>query len=280
MSLALEKTRSLQQLFTSRFPRDITTNVQTNVQPAGRTQAQVQPAGQAETGAQVPTQTVKTQQSATHVQAANQQAGDAMKAETVRSQVQMVKASPVAAEQKMSVTTSVQSNISREPQMSRQSSEDQPYTSQSVSQPVSQTVRTIPWTTQSPLRSSSQTEAASQFAQGNIAPNIAQSYFSSGQQQSPWSNRGLHAAIQLKSATSASTSVSTVAATAAPPSASVVGSGEREATVQKESIISTRRAVWAGSVSERAAFLEKRTEDAVAPGPKGVCGTSLLSFIS
>ncbi|XP_047455938.1 mucin-5AC isoform X2 [Mugil cephalus] len=262
MSLAMEKTRSLQQLFTSRFPRDFTSNAQTNTQTPGRTQAQVQSTSQTETAAQVLTQTVKMQQSATPVQAANQRPGETKKAETVPSQVQTVKPSPVAGQQKMSVTTPVQSNTSKEQQTSRQSSEDQSITSQSVSQ----SVRTVPWTTQSRFRSSSQPETTSQFAQGNTTQSPPKSHLPSGQQQPPWSNRDLQPTNQLKSTTSAS--VSAVTSTATPPPASAFGSLERETPVRKESN-SIRRAVWAGSLSERAVFLE-RAQGTMAPGPKGV----------
>lgn len=246
MSLAMEKTRSLQQLFTSRFPRDFT-GVQT---AAARPQAQTE----TPTGAQ--TQTVKTQQSTTQPEAANQPSTDAVKAE---SKAQTVKPSLVAAQQK----TSLQSNTSREPQTLRQTSEPQ-----SASQPASHpAVQTNPWTTQSPLHSATLTETS----QGSVTQSLAQSYLSSGQQQPAWSNRSLHPVNQLKS-----TTVSTTPS-APPPPVSASGRGEREAAVQEKegSSQSGRRAGWAGSVSEKAAFLEKRAEWTTAPGTKGVCGTSL-----
>lgn len=268
MSLAMEKTRSLQQLFTNRFPRDFT-----GVQTAARAQAQAQTTNQTETptGAQIQTQTVKVQQSATPLEAANRPSTDAVKAEPVqsRSQTQTVKPSLMAVQQKTSTTSST------EPQTSKQTNEPQshPNTTQSASQSAS--VHTNAQTTQSPLDSSTQTETSSQFAQGSVT--LAQSYLSSGQQQPPWSNRGLHTASQLKSTTSALTSVSTTSPAAAPPPASALGRGEREAAVQERegASLSGRRAVWAGSVSEKAAFLEKRAEWTTPPGTKGVCGTSL-----
>ncbi len=266
MSLAMEKTRSL---FTSRFPRDFT-----GVQTAARPQAQAQTTNQTETArAQIQTQTVKIQQSATLLEAANQRSADAVKAETVqsRSQAQTVKPSLMAVQQKMPTTSS------RQPQTSKQTNEPQshPNTTQSASHSAS--LQTNARTIQSPLHSASPTETSSQFVQGGITQSLAQSYLSSGQQQPPWSNRGLHTANQLKSTTSALTSVSTTSSAAAPPPVSALGRGEREATVQERegASLSGRRAVWAGSVSEKAAFLEKRAEWTSPPGTKGVCGTSL-----
>ncbi|KAM9346807.1 uncharacterized protein cracdla [Symphorus nematophorus] len=109
-------------------------------------------------------------------------------------------------------------------------------------------------TTQSPLHASAQTEASAQFAQGSVTQSLAQSYLSSGQQQPLWSNRS------VKSTASVPTSVSTS------------GREEKEAAVQEKEAapLSGRRAVWAGSVSEKAAFLEKRAEWTSPSGTKGV----------
>lgn len=260
MSLAMEKTRSLQQLFTSRFPRDFT-----GVQTAARPQAQVQTTNQTETvtGAQ-------TQTSTTSLEAANQPSTDAGKAEAVqsRSQAQVVKP-------KTSTTSPVRSNTSREAHTSKQTNEPQshPNTTQSAAQSAS--VQTHPRTTQSPLHSSVQTETSSQFAQGTVTHSLAQFYLSSGQQQPPWSNRGLQPAN--KSTTSAPSTVSTTSSATASPPVSALGRGEREATVQEKegASLSGRRAVWTGSVIEKAAFLEKQAEGTTPPGTKGVCGISL-----
>ncbi|XP_031150045.1 platelet binding protein GspB [Sander lucioperca] len=254
MSLAMEKTRSLQHLFTSRLPRDFT-----GVQTAARPQVQMETL----TGAQVQTQTVKIQQSTTSPEAASQQSTDALKAETVqsRSQAQTVKPSLIALQQK---TPPVQSNTSREPQTLKQMSEPQS-ASHSASHPA---VQTNPWTTQSPLHSSTQSETSSPFAQGSVTQSLAQSYLSSGQQQLAWNNRGLHPSNQLKS----TTSVSTTSSATAPPPVSAFGRGEREATVQEKEGASQsgRQAGWAGSVSEKAAFLKKRAEWTTPSGTKGV----------
>ncbi|KAF1382734.1 hypothetical protein PFLUV_G00146840 [Perca fluviatilis] len=254
MSLAMEKTKSLQHLFTSRLPRDFT-----GVQTAARPQVQME----TPTGAQVQTQTVKIQQSTTSTEAASQPSTDALKAETVqsRSQAQTVKPSLIAVQQK---TPPVQSNTSREPQTLKQTSEPQS-ASHSASHPA---VQTNPWTTQSPLHSSTQTETSSQFAQGSVTQSLAQSYLSSGQQQLPWSNRGLHPSNQLKS----TTSVSTTSSATAPLPVAAFGRGEREATVEEKegASQSVRQAGWAGSVSEKAAFLEKQAEWTTPFGTKGV----------
>ncbi|XP_070693704.1 CRACD-like protein isoform X2 [Pempheris klunzingeri] len=256
MTLAMEKTRSLQQLFTSRFPRDFT-----GVQTAARPKAQAQTTNIPETltGAQMHTHTV-TQQGTTPVEAANQASSNAVKAETIqgRSQAQPVKPSLVAVQQKISTTSPVQSNISREPQTSKQINEPQshPNTTQSVSQSASHpAVQTNPLTAQSPLQSSTQTRTSSQCSQGSVT----QSNLSSGQQQPPWTNRSLHPASQLKSTTSVSTT--------SPPT----GRGEKEATVQeKEGASLSGRRTARVTVSEKAAFLEKRAEWTTLPGTKEV----------
>lgn len=269
MSLAMEKTRSLQQLFTSRFPRDFTA-VQNTVR-----QTQVQTMNQTETHnrAQMQTQTLKIQPSTTPVQTANQPSTDAVKAETVQStsQTQSVKPSQMALQQKTSTTSTGLS--SREPQMSKQVSE-----SQSAPQPVSHLpVQTNPLTTQSPSRSFIQTETSSHFVQGCATQSLAQSSQSSGQhdtlQQPPWSNRSFHRTNQLKPTTSISTTQSATASSPVP----TMEKGERQANMQEKegSSLPGRRPVWGGSVSERAAFMEKQAESANPQGTKGVCGTSL-----
>ncbi|KAK2839984.1 hypothetical protein Q5P01_013724 [Channa striata] len=226
MSLALEKTRSLQQLFTSRFPRDFTP-MQTTVRP----QAQVSTTNQTETQttAEMQPQAVNTQPATTLVQNANNTSPVTAKAETLSA-----KPSQTAVQQKAPTTSAVPS--SREPQMSKQIDEPQS-APQSASPPSSQTNL---WTTQSPLRSSTQAESSSSAPQA-----FAQTTFSLGQhdaaQQPPWSGRSLHRPTMVSNASSA---------TAPSPV-------EKQ---EKGSSLSGRRPVWAGSVSERAAFLEKQAE--------------------
>nr|XP_046259133.1 pneumococcal serine-rich repeat protein isoform X2 [Scatophagus argus] len=293
MSLAMEKTRSIQQLFTSRFPRDFT-----GVQAVARPQAQVPTQNQTEipAGAQMQTQTVKIQQSTTTLEAANHLSTDAVKTETVqsRSQAQTVKASLISVQQKTSMTSPAQSNTSREPQTSKQTNEPQSHPNITASQ--SESGQSQIQTTQSPVHSSAQTETPSQFAQESVTQSLAQSYLSSGQKPRPWSSRGPHPASQLKSTTSAtasvsttssasvsttssasvstisSASVSTISSATAPPPVLAMGREEGETTIEEKESTSLpgRRAFWAGSVSEKAAFLEKRAEWTTPPGTKGV----------
>lgn len=227
-------------------------------------------------------QTLKMEQSTTPVQTANQPSNDTVKAATAqsRSQAQTVKPSLMSVQQKTSTAPTGLSNTSREAQTSKQINQSQSHlsTTQSPSWcPSDPPSRTSPWSTQSPVCSSTQKETSSQFAQGSANKCLAQSYLSSGQhatpQQPPWSNQGLHPINQLKPATL----VSTTSSAPAPPPVSASGRGEREANVQEKDSpsLSGRRAVWAGSVSGKAAFLEKRGECTTPPGPKGVCGTSL-----
>ncbi|TKS66805.1 hypothetical protein D9C73_001872 [Collichthys lucidus] len=257
MSLAMEKTRSLQQLLARRLPRDFT-----GVQTVTRPQAQVQTTNQAET---------VTVKSTTPVETANQASIDVVKAETVqsRSPAQTVKPSLIAMQQKMSTASPVQSNTSREPQTSKQTNELQSHSNTPQSTSQSASMQTNRWTTQPPLHSPVQTEASPQFAQGSVPQSLAQSYLSSGQQQPPWSNRGVPPAAQLKPATS----VSTTSSARAPPPVYALAKGEREPSVVQEKdggSLSGRGAVWAGSVSGKAAFLEKRAEWTTPPGNKGV----------
>ncbi|CAK6959210.1 CRACD-like protein [Scomber scombrus] len=276
MSLAMEKTRSIQQLFTSRFPRDFTGG-----QAVPRPQVQVQPTNQRETstGSQIQTQTVKLQQSTAPLLAARQPLTDTVKAEPVQSRGQslIVKSSIMPTMQEKSSTMSpVQSNTSKEQQMSKQVNEHQLHsiTAQPVSHSASHSaVQTNLWTTQSPLRSSPQTVITTQFAQTSATQTLAQSYLSSGQQQPPWSNRVLQPSNQPKSTTSAPTLVSTASTAAAPSLLSALGRGEKTVIVlEKESPpLQEKQTVWDGSIKgDKAAFLEKRAQWTTLPGTKGV----------
>lgn len=278
MSLAMEKTRSIQQLFTSRFPRDFTGG-----QPVPRPQVQVQPTNQTETSteSQIQTQTVKLQQSTAPLLAAHQPLTDTVKAEPVqiRGQPLIFKSSIMPTMQEKSSTTfPVQSNTSKEQQMSKQINEHQLHsiTAQPVSHSVTHSaVQTNLWTTQSPLRSSPQTVTTSQFAQMSATQT---SYLPSDQQQPPWSNRGLQPSNQPKSTTSAPTSVSTTSTAAAPSLLSALGRGEKPVIVlEKESPpLQEKQTVWDGLTrGDKAAFLEKRAQWTTLPETKGVCGTSL-----
>lgn len=215
MSLAMEKTRSLQQLFTSKFPRDFTavqTTLRAQAQSASPTEAQ--------------TQAVNKQPSTTPGQTAT---------DTVKAETPSVKPA----------------------QMSKQAPE-----AQSVFHPA---VQTSPWTPKS-----TPTETSCQSEQGGAT----QSSLPSGQhdtpQPPPWSHRGLLRTNQLKPSTSSAT-----------PPLPRFEKGEREVNVQEKegSSLPGRRPVWGGTVSERAALLEKQAESASPPGTKGVCGTFLDLYV-
>lgn len=251
MSLAVLKTRSLQQIFSSGFSRDFMGR-----QAATRPQPQAQMTSRTETTAGVQTQT-----SASLPAAADRPSTDASKAVLIRviSQAQTVEPK----------TCPLQSNTFREPPMSYQSNElqSQPNMCQSASQAVS--THTAPWTIQPPLHSSAQAEASSQSAQGSVTQSLAQFYLSSGQQQqAPWSNRGLQAANK---------SADSVPSVAALPPLSAIGRGEQEATVpQREDMWQSGRwADWPGSLSGRTIILEKQEVWTMPPGTTGVCSISL-----
>lgn len=242
MSLAMEKTRSFQQLFTGRFSRDLA-----GVQGAARPQAQGQATSQTETQTKSP-------------EAASQPSSDAGKAEAApsRSQAQTVK---------LKTTFPAQSHTSRDLCTSRPTSEPQ-----SASQ--SATAPTQPQTAQTPLPSSAQTERSSQLAQGSVSQSLAQFYLSSGQQQPSWNHRPQPT---NKPATSAPPTVSATSSITAPPPIPVSAQGEREVTVQKrEGVLSSgRRPIWTGIVSEKAAFLERQTGPTSPTGSKGVCNCTI-----
>ncbi|XP_017265870.1 CRACD-like protein [Kryptolebias marmoratus] len=233
MRMAMAKTRSLQQLFTSRFPRDFT-GLQTAAQPKNQT----------ETTAGTQTQTVKVQKRAI------QPSVDTVKEDVVQtiSQEQVVKPSTVAMQQKKILVGS---------QMSKQPNESQSQTNTAQTPP--QPAQSVPWITHSPLRSYSQKASTAQPSQGSPSHSFAQSYLSSVQQQQPlsWSNRGFQPATSLRS--SAQTSEPAVTAVPAPDS-----------FLNKESLsLLSRRTIWSGSVVDRAAFLEKRAEWTAPPSLKG-----------
>ncbi|XP_076016637.1 uncharacterized protein cracdla [Genypterus blacodes] len=250
MSLAMAKTRSLQQLLTGRFPRDSTTAARPQTQ-GQQTVSRSQKVTQSEMLIGTQTQDVKTQQSATQLQAATETVTPPVTpTETARPSLM-----PTTLQQRASVAPSTQSHASREP---KQSSD--PSLKSTTKQPV----------TQSPLQCPAQPETTPQFAQGSGASSLAQYYLSSAQNaksQSPsWSNRG----VQVKPATSSTIPVPNTASTSTPPPVSALGRGERAAAIQiKEGVsLYERRAVFDGSVGEKAASLEKQAEVAAPPGTK------------
>ena len=264
----MEKTRTLQQLFTSRFPRDLT-----GTQTVARPQAQVQPTTQPETqiGAQTQTQIAKMQQGSTPSTAANQPSSDTVKTATVQStsQAQAVKPSLVSVQQN---TTTVATGLSdtKEAQTPKQTNESQSHPS---------ITQTKPWTPQFPLRPSTQADTSSQFAlQGSATQCLAQSSSSQHPTSQPpaWTNRGVHPTNQLKPTASVSTNTSI---TAPPPPVSAFGKGERVNVQEKEGPSPIgRRAAWGGSVSERAAFLQKQAEWVTPAGAKEVCNFATVTI--
>ncbi|XP_062257939.1 acrosomal protein KIAA1210 isoform X2 [Platichthys flesus] len=266
MSLAMEKTRTLQHLFTSRFPRDFT-----GAHTVARPQAQVQPTTQTET------QIAEVQQGSTPSQAANQPSSYTVKTATVQStsQAQAVKPSLVSVQQNTTTVATGLSETPKEAQTSKQTNESQshPSTTQSASQFLSHPpVQTKLWTPQFPLRSSTQADTLSQFAlKGSATHSLAQSSSSQPATSQPpaWTNRGVQPTNQLKPTASVST---TTSITAPLPPVSALGKGERDANMQeKEGPSPTgRRAVLGGSVSKRAAFLEKKAEWVTPAGAKEV----------
>ncbi|KAM9342279.1 uncharacterized protein cracdla [Pholidichthys leucotaenia] len=256
MALAMEKTRSLQQLFTSKFPRDLTGSVQTNAQSTRRPQAQVQQT-ETTTGTQTQTLAVRMQQCAAQWQCANQP--ETVQSTSTSQAPTLVNVTPKA--------SPAHSNASKETQPSKKTEDHtKPNVTQSVSHPASHLVtETITRTTKSPSPSSLQAQSISQVAQGSSTQSLAQSYLSSNRQDPSRTNRG------LKPTTSAQIPVSAASSDTVPPSGSAQGKGEGDATAQKDNLpFSTRRAIRTGSVSEKAAFLEKRAEWTTPPVPKGV----------
>lgn len=240
MSLALEKTRSLQQLFVGRFPRDLT-----GVQ--ARPRAHVHVMNQTEAPAVGQLQTGFTSHDAT-----NHPSMEASKAETQqsRSPAQTVK-----------------------PKMSPPSAADQ-QTSKNTAQPAS--VWAYPHTAPSPL-SSVQAETSPQSAQMSVAQSLGKFYLSSCQQQqhpSPtWSNRGQ---VASKCTTSAPSTVSASSPVTDSPRVSASVRGEREELTEEKvsASVSRRQAIRLESVSMKAAFLEKQAHWTT------LSGTTVCTFYS
>lgn len=249
VSLAMEKTRSIQQLFAGKFPRDLTGG-------QARPHSHLHTMNQAEAlaGEQL-------QNSLTLKEAANQPSMEEGKAETQQTR------SP-AKTVKPKTSSALQSCTSAEQQTDKCHS--QLKSAQTTSQPTSAWAH--PHITQSPM-SSVQTETSLQSAQARVAQTLAQFYLSSAQQQQPspmWSDRGQAA---NKCTTSAPSTVSVSAPVTDSPlvSASVRG-GREECMQEKENAsVSGRRAIWSGSVSMKAAFLEKQAHWTTLSGTKGVC---------
>ncbi|XP_054643930.1 CRACD-like protein isoform X2 [Dunckerocampus dactyliophorus] len=219
VSLAMEKTRSLQQLFARRFPKDLTGG-----QSAMCPQTPAQPPNPDDVlnGKQLKSHTVSLRECVRPVQV------DGGKGETERS--------------KKTIKTWT------EPEAPR---------AQSVPHVVSHpSVLANQCAIQSPLHASPRSETPTSC--GPVTPFLAQSYTTS---VSPsWSNRGLQQVPTLPKYT---TSAQTCSVTSPPVDE------EKRTLLEKESpSLLGKRTGWAGSVSEKAAFLERRAE--WTTGAKGV----------
>lgn len=245
MSLAMEKTRSLQQLFAGRFPRDLTGGqARPHAHAATRTEA---PSGE------------QQQNSLTSNDAAKKPPTEAGKAEMLQnSQAQMVKPK---------TSSPVQSHPSTEQQANKYHSQLKTAQPASAWPPL--------YTKQCPL-SSTQTEASPQSAGPGVSQSLAHFYLSSGQQQpSPtWSDRGQ---LVHKCTAPAPSAVSASSPVTVSPLFPASVRGEREECLQENdnASVSGRRAMWSGSVSVKAAFLEKHAQWTTLSGTKGVCNLSL-----
>ncbi|XP_054887855.1 capping protein-inhibiting regulator of actin dynamics isoform X2 [Poeciliopsis prolifica] len=244
MVLAMEKTRSLQHLLTSRFQRDFT-STQTGVRP----KSQEEPIA----GPQVQNQTGKIQQSTPQL------SSDKMKEESVQSSGQEQAAKPSTPASQKKLTTQFESCSSRASPISRQMS--QPNRAQSDNQ-------AIPRTTHSPSPSSPLIGNTSPFTftRRNVPQLLAQSYQSSPQQQTCWTSQGLQPATQLKHAPSTLEPEPAVTSAASPTLDFALERREKESSVPKESSsLVSKRVLWTGSAADRVAFMEKRAEWTMPP---------------
>ncbi|XP_023193012.1 uncharacterized protein KIAA1211-like homolog [Xiphophorus maculatus] len=250
MSLAMEKTRSLQHLLTSRFQRDFT-GTQTGARPKSQEETI--------TGPQVQNQTVKIQQSTPQL------SSDKMKEESVQSsgEEQAVKPSAPASQKKMTLITQFESCSSRDSPISRQMSQGQTQPNRAQSDP-----QAIPRTTHSPSPSSPLIGNTSPFTftRRNAPQSLAQPNQSSPQQQTCWTSQGLQPATQFKHVPSALDSEPAVTSAAAPTLDFALERREKESSVPKESpSLVSKRVLWTGSAADRVAFMEKRAEWTTPP---------------
>ncbi|XP_056145985.1 uncharacterized protein cracdla [Lampris incognitus] len=289
MSLAMEKTRSLQQLFTSRLPRDFT-----SIQTVTRPQAQTQPKNQGQivtepktqkvtrteiqTETQVEMQAAKQREVSAQMQAEIQQSTETIKPSFLKtaSPAQMARPSlmPNPVQQRTSTPSTSYPYSSKAPQMQNTShilkQANNPLFQPNTTQPLTQSSlysasHSATETTESPLCLSPQMEAGPKTAQMSVSQPLDQTYLSSGQhttnQQTPWSNRGLSASTFPKSTTSAQATASSTTPSQTSTLVSASGRGERTAVLQGKGEgppLSERRAVWAGSTVEKATFIEKQ----------------------
>ncbi|XP_077436869.1 uncharacterized protein cracdla [Vanacampus margaritifer] len=209
VSLAMEKTRSLHQLFARRFPKEFTSSTP-------QTPAQAPNPGEVLNGKY---QTERLQECEKSVR-------DGGKGETEHNK-------PF---QKTTV------NTWKEP--------EPPQSPVNKSQPD---LQTNVWTTQSPSRSAPRSENPSQFGAGTtVTQSLAQSCQTSDQHPPPWSHRGLHPTTHQ------------------PKSAPPVDEGKWTVPQKESPSLLGKRSVWSGSVSKKAAFLERQAECCSPSATKGL----------
>ena len=248
VNLAMEKTRSIQQLFAGRFPRDLTGR---QARPHSHVHATNRP--EALSGEQ-------TQQPSVEEGKAE--------AQQTRSPAQTVK--PKTPSPLQSCTSAAQQTDKCQTQLK---------STQTTSQATSAWAH--PHTTQSPL-SSVQTETSPQSAQARVTQTLAQFYLCSAQQQqqqqqpSPmWSDRG-QAANKCTTSALSTVSVNSPVTDSALGSASVRGEREECMKEKENASVSGRRY---GSVSIKATFMEKQAHWTALSRNKGVCTLSSVNCI-
>ncbi|XP_061647773.1 capping protein-inhibiting regulator of actin dynamics isoform X2 [Phyllopteryx taeniolatus] len=207
VSLAMEKTRSLHQLFARRFPKDLTSSPP-------------------QSPAQTPNfgETLNGKSQTARLQECEKAVHDSSKEETEHS-----KSSQKTTGDTWEEPEAQQSHIR-------------------TSQPA---VQINVWATQSPSRAAPLSESPSHFGAETtvITQSVAQSYQTSGQHPTPWGHPGLQPATHRPESTT-------------PPV-----DDERRTVQEKESPSPLgKRSVRPGSVSEKAAFLERQAERCTTKG--------------
>ncbi|CAL8322688.1 unnamed protein product [Merluccius merluccius] len=218
MSMAMEKTRSLQQLLTSKMPRDFT-GTQSNArkqmpaQPTNQGQNSSHITFQANKGMPAQTQAVAQQHNMAQIQASSHPLTEAMKPPVIKavSSAQTAKPSQVSTtvQQNIPLNASKTQHMQNTAPMSKQAHNMplQPNVTQPIIQSSTQTVSSM-FATPSALQPSTQTENTAQSALGSTSFSFAQANVSSGQQptiqQPSRGGRGLQQRMQTSSSPSSS----------------------------------------------------------------------------
>ncbi|KAK0133892.1 hypothetical protein N1851_030569 [Merluccius polli] len=272
MSMAMEKTRSLQQLLTSRMPRDFT-----GTQSNARKQMPAQPTNQGQNSSHITfqankgmpsqaqlaaqTQAVAQQHNMAQIQASSQLLTEAMKPPVIKAVSSAQTAEP------SQVSTTVQQNIplnaSKTQHMQNTCTNVKASPQHAITTKRNSANHTVQHT-YCVFDPSTQTENTAQSALGSTSFSFAQANVSSGQQptiqQPSRGGRGLQYTNQFRPMTSAPTPPNTDPSPAQAPALASQGGAAEE---------SGRRTAWQASVGERAAFLENRPEGGSTHGFKG-----------